>query len=311
LERRVHIQTDLGEKLLRISAATVERMLKEERAKHRLKGNSHTKPSSLLKSQIPIVISSELNRDEPGHYQIDLVGHDGGNPNGQFAFSLDAIELSSGWVEPRGLLNKAHRWSLQALQSVHESSPVPVKSVHSDNDSAFLNDALQSWCKRMHIPYARGRPYHSNDTCFVEQKNYNIVRQALGYARFDTHQELELITELYENLRLLVNFFYPSVKLLAKKREGSRIRKIYDAPKSPCRRLLEDPQVSNAHKIRLRHQKLKLDPLQLKDNIVRIQSRLYVLANRKGMKILHPGPSYPDAAQKLRKATFGKNSRGA
>ena len=106
----------------------------------------HTKPSSILKSQIPIIISSELNLEEPGHYQIDLVGHDGGNPNGHFAFTLNAVELSCGWIEPQILLNKAQRWSKQALQNIFATSPLPILSFHSDNDSAFLNENLQSWC---------------------------------------------------------------------------------------------------------------------------------------------------------------------
>jgi hypothetical protein len=173
------------------------------------------------------VISSELPVDKPGTYQIDLVGHDGGNPNGQFAFSLNAIELYSGWVEPRILLNKAQRWSKEAVQSIRIASPIPLQGLHSDNDSAFLNEPLQSWCASQGIPYARGRPYHSNDTCYVEQKNFNIVRQAVGYARYETEEEVALIAKLYDNLRLLINFFYPSMKLLEKKRVNGRIRKRY------------------------------------------------------------------------------------
>lgn len=222
-------------KLLQISPATIDRMLKEERARRRLRGITHTKPTTALKNSIPIVISSELRTDEPGHYQIDLVGHDGGNPNGQFAFTLTAVELYSGWVEPRCLLNKAHRWSKEAIESVKNASPVALKSLHSDNDSSFLNESLQRWCAQELISYRRARPYHSNDTCYVEQKNYNIVRQALGYARYETEEEVQLMAALYEKLRLLVNFFYPSMKLREKKRVNGRIRKLYDKAKTPAR----------------------------------------------------------------------------
>jgi hypothetical protein len=307
---RVSDGGEVHQKLLQISASTVDRILKPERAKERLKGNTHTTPTQQLKSQIPIVISSELNREQPGHYQIDLVGHDGGNPNGHFAFSLCAIELSSGWVEPQPMLNKAQSWTLKALQRVTQLSPMPVRSLHSDNDSAFLNHLLQSWCAQNAIPYSRGRPYHSNDTCYVEQKNFNLIRQAVGYARFETEEELALIGQLYDKLRLLVNFFYPSVKLLSKERIHGRIRKSYDAPKSPCRRLLDNPQLSTVIKIKLRHQRRALDPLTLKDDIVRMQDKLLELVRRKNLQILYPGPPDPKAREKMRRHLFGATSGG-
>ena len=293
---RITDDPQVQEKLKRISAATVDRMLK---------GNTHTKPSSLLKSQIPIVISSELNLSEPGHYQIDRVGHDGGNPNGHFAFTLNAVELFSGWIEPQILLNKAQRWSKQALQQITAISPLPILSFHSDNDSAFLNENLQSWCQQHNIRYTRSRPYHCNDTCYVEQKNYNIVRQAVGYARYETEEEVALIRSLYEKLPLLINFFYPSMKLLEKHREGAWIRKTYDKPKSPFRRLLGNPDVSTTIKIKLRHQKRQLDPLLLKQEITNLQGQLLELARRKNMQILYPGPGYPGARERMRTRLFG------
>jgi hypothetical protein len=292
-------------KLLGISAATIDRLLKEERAKRRLKGIAHTKPSSLLKNHIPIIISSELPRDEPGHFQIDLVGHDGGNPNGHFAFTLDAVELYSGWVEPRPMLNKANRWTREALQRVKTEAPIPIKSIHSDNDSAFLNEPLQSWCGSQGILYSRGRPYHSNDTCYVEQKNYNIVRQAVGYARYETEEEVALMGQLYENLRLLINFFYPSMKLLEKKRVKGRIRKRYDQPRTPARRLLECATVAQSIKDQLRSQMRQLDPFLLKGNIARIQTQLMELVRRKNLRILYPGPSYPEATELKSRVLFG------
>jgi hypothetical protein len=291
------------EKLRQISPATIDRLLKEERTRRRLKGIAHTKPSTALKNSIPVVISSELRTEEPGHFQIDLVGHDGGNPNGHFAFTLTAVELYSGWVEPRSLLNKAHRWSKQAIESVNASSPVTLKSLHSDNDSSFLNEPLQRWCAQQHLQYRRARPYHSNDTCYVEQKNYNIVRQAVGYARYETEEEVALLAALYEKLRLLINFFYPSVKLLEKKRVKGRIRKRYDKPKTPACRLLECAAVSATAKRWLRQQMQTLDPLQLRSQISRIQTQLLTLVRRKNMKVLYPGPSYPEA-QRLKEHLF-------
>lgn len=296
-------------KLRHISAATIDRLLAEERARRRLKGISHTKPSSLLKSSIPIMISSELPRDKPGFFQIDLVGHDGGNPNGQYAFSLTAVELCSGWVEPRILLNKARRWPKDAIVSVKEASPVPLEALHSDCDSAFLNETLQNWAREEGVRYARGRPYHCNDTCYVEQKNYNIVRQAVGYLRYETEEEVALIRQLYGDLRLLINFFYPSVKLLEKKRIDGRIRKRYDSPRTPADRLLESQSVAPAVKQRLKKQREGLDPLVLKANIHRIQTELLALAKRKGIKVLYPGPAYPGARDLMMNRLYGPGPR--
>lgn len=293
------------QKLLRISAATIDRLLKAERAKRRLKGIGHTKPSSLLKSSIPIVISSELPVENPGTYQIDLVGHDGGNPNGHFAFSLNAVELFCGWVEPRILLNKAHRWSKEAVKNIQIASPIPLVGLHSDNDSAFLNEPLQSWCASQGIPYSRGRPYHSNDTCYVEQKNFNIVRQAVGYARYETEEEVALIAKLYDNLRLLINFFYPSMKLLEKKRVNGRIRKRYDQPRTPARRLLDCAALPTNIHSDLRQQLRELDPFVLKNRISRLQTQLLGMVRSKNLKIQYPGPAYPQATERMGRMLFG------
>jgi hypothetical protein len=306
VRHRVLSRTDPAyQKLSHISGATIDRLLKQERASRRLKGISHTKPSTMLKNSIPVVVSSELHAEEPGHFQIDLVGHDGGNPNGQFSYTLTAVDLYSAWVEPRPLLNKAQHWAKEAIQSVRRDSPVPMKSLHSDNDSAFINEPVQSWAAAQSIPYRRARPYHSNDTCWVEQKNYAIVRSSVGYARYETEEEFALLAALYEKLRLLVNFFYPSVKLLDKKRVDGRIRKRYDQPKTPANRLLDCSAVPQATKGLLRAQLRTLDPILLSKQISRIQRQLLTLVRRKGLKIVYPGPAYPAAKERMEARLFG------
>jgi hypothetical protein len=294
------------QKLRHISGSTIDRLLKQERARRRLKGISHTKPSTMLKNSIPILVSSELHVDEPGHFQIDLVGHDGGNPNGQFAYSLTAVDLYSGWVEVRSLQNKAHRWAKEALQSVKKDSPVPMKSLHSDSDSAFINEPLQTWAAAQSIPYRRSRPYHSNDTCWVEQKNYAVVRSSVGYARYETEEEVALLAALYGKLRLLVNFFYPSVKLLDKRRVDGRIRKRYDRPKTPATRLLDCSALSGRTKSLLRARRRSLDPILLSKQISRIQRQLLQLVRSKGLKILYPGPAYPQARDRMKARLFAQ-----
>lgn len=269
------------QKLLSISGATVDRLLRAEKVKMQIRGRSHTKPTSRLKAQIPILTWSELKVSEPGHYQLDLVGHEGGNPRGVFAFSLDCEELFSGWIEPRSLQNRAHRWTVQAVKDVKEESPIPMKSIHSDNGGEFINETLLQWCEDHGIAFYRSRAYRKNDTCYVEQKNYNIIRQAVGYARFDTEEEVALLAELYKHLRLLVNHFYPSMKLIEKRRVGSRVYKKYDKARTPYRRLMDCPVVSQEIKDRLFEEHRRLRPMLLKRRITEIQDRLYYLGRLK------------------------------
>jgi hypothetical protein len=266
---------------MQISGATIDRLLSEEKARLRLRGKTHTKPTSVLKAQIPVRTWSEVELTQPGHFQIDLVGHEGGVSRGEFAYSLDSMDLFSGWVEPRSLKNRAHRWTVQAMEDVRIQSPIPLKSIHSDNGGEFINKQLLRWCDKHGIRFYRSRSARKNDTCYVEQKNFNIIRQAVGYARFDTEQELVLIDELYSQLRLLVNHFYPSAKLVEKRREGSRVYKRHDTPKTPYRRLVECENIDQQIKEQLKEQHRKLRPLQLKQRITEIQEHLYRLASRK------------------------------
>jgi len=269
------------EKLLKISPATIDRLLRDEKQKLRVRGTSHTKAVGILKAQIPIRTWSEVTAPEPGHFQIDLVGHDGGDSHGQFAYSLDALDLYSGWVEPRALQNRAHRWTLEAVQDIYETAPMSLKTIHSDNGGEFINERLLSWCQSKQIDPYRSRAYKKNDTCFIEQKNYSVIRQAVGYARFDTQEEVKLLQELYSNLRLLVNHFYPSTKLIEKKRVGSKVHKRYDKPKTPYRRLLECEAVSEETKEKLRSEHRRLRPMELKKRIMQTQDQLYQSARRK------------------------------
>jgi hypothetical protein len=269
------------QKLLVISGASIDRLLKPYRDAMRLRGRTHTKPTSLLKAQIPIRTWSEHPLNEPGHYQADLVGHDGGNARGEYAFSLDCIELFSGWSEPRVLQNRAHVRVCSAVEDIHQIAPVPMKSLHTDSGGEFINTLLWNWCRAHHVEFLRGRPYRRNDTCHVEQKNFNLIRLAVGYARFDTPDELCLMGQLYAQLRLLVNHFYPSMKLVEKHRVGSHVYKRYDTPKSPYRRLLDCPSLEEPIKQRLREEHRRLRPLGLKKRIATLQEQLYRLARDK------------------------------
>ncbi len=278
-------------KLLAISGASIDRLLRPSKASVRLRGRTLTKPVSLLKAQIPIRTWSEQPVNEPGHYQADLVGHDGGCARGEYAYSLDCIELFSGWSEPRALRNRAHLRVCSAVEDIQQNVPVPMKSLHTDSGGEFINTRLWAWCNRQHIQFCRGRPHRRNDTCHVEQKNFNLIRLAVGYARFDSPEEVRLLGQIYAQLRLLVNHFYPSMKLVQKQRVGSRVIKRYDSPKSPYRRLLDCPSLEAAVKQRLQEQHRRLRPLQLKKRIAQLQDQLYRLARNKYSPASGPLPA--------------------
>jgi hypothetical protein len=272
------LSPDVRAKLLRISAATIDRMLAAERVRLRIKGRSGTKPGTLLKRQIPIRTFADWDDARPGFCEVDLVAHDGGNPAGQFCQTLDLTCVATGWTEMRALPNKAQRWCFEALRDIQGSLPFPLLGLDSDNGSEFINDQLYRWCIDQEITFTRSRPQRKNDNCFVEQKNFPVVRQQVGYLRYDTPAEIELLTELYRHLRLYVNFFQPQMRLVEKVRHGAKLTRRHDRARTPYRRILESPLVHNEAKDRLTRRYLDLNPVALKLDIARCQDRLLELA---------------------------------
>lgn len=262
------------EKLARISAATIDRLLRPERKKYQLKGRSHTKPGTLLKHQIPIRTFSEWDDGRPGFLEIDLVGHDGGTTDSLHAFTLDAIDVATGWVSLAALKNKAQVWTFDGLKKIRARVPFPLLGIDSDNGSEFINDIFLRYCHAEQITFTRSRPYRKNDGCFVEQKNYSVVRRAVGWQRFEGDEQVALLNELYESLELYTNFFQPSMKLKSKQRDGARVRKTYDTARTPFRRVLESESVTWQIKNRLKRQFEELNPARLKRRIERLQLKL-------------------------------------
>ncbi len=281
-------------KLLQLSSATIDRALAPERARLRVKGRQGTKPGSLLRRQIPIRTFAEWDDARPGFCEVDLVAHDGGSPYGEFCQTLDLTCVATGWTEPRALPNKAQRWVHEAIDQIASELPFPLLGLDSDNGSEFINMHLFRYCTERGITFTRSRPYRKNDNCYVEQKNWPVVRQSVGYARYDTASELEALTDLYRVLRLYVNFFQPQMKLVSKTRRGAKLTKRFDQARTPYQRALASPLVSHGAKRELRATYLRLNPAQLKRDLTRCQDRLLDLARNKpsqGKEVKHPpGP---------------------
>jgi hypothetical protein len=269
------------EKLLRISAASIDRLLQPERRKHQLRQRSHTKPGTLLKHQIPIRTFAEWDEAQPGFAEIDLVAHDGGLALGDYCQTLDLTDVCTGWTETEAVPNKAQVWVFEAIQTIRARLPFPLLGLDSDNGSEFVNHELLHYCQKEQITFTRARPYRKNDNCYVEQKNYSVVRQTVGYQRFDTAPELMVLKQLYATLRLYTNFFQPTMKLKSKERFGSRVKKSYHAPQTPYQRVLACAEVTAADKKRLQRQYQSLNPAALKRQLDKYRKELFRSASKK------------------------------
>jgi len=268
LEPAFRITPEVKKLLLSASPATIDRALRADKKKLALKGKSGTKPGSLLKKQIPVRTYYADADKKPGFLEIDTVHHCGASDSGQFCLTLTATDVYSGWVELRPLLNKAHRWVLEALPSVQSSLPFPLSGIDSDNGSEFINKPLLAWCSQQRVQFTRSRPYRKNDNCFVEQKNNSCVRNFIGYGRFSSPAERDALAAVYRPLCLLLNYFMPSLKLVSKTRVGSKIKKAYDTKVlSPYQRLMASPDLGAEVKAELARRYGLYNPVALQREV--------------------------------------------
>lgn len=261
--------------LLNASPATLDRLLAGERSRMTLKGRSTTKPGSLLKSQIPIRRGSDWSNTTPGFVEIDLVAHCGSTAKGEYINTLDITDVATGWTETRAVRNKAQKHVFEALVHLEGQLPFPLKGIDSDNGTEFINNHMLRYCTEKNLVFTRGRPYTSNDGCYVEQKNWSVVRHNVGYGRFEGIASVTLLNKLYDLLRLHTNFFMPSTKLVSKTRDGAKVSKVHSTPVTPYKRVLADPTVSATAKQQLEDLYPTLNPADLKRRITYLQDKLY------------------------------------
>ncbi len=260
--------------LLRISPATIDRLLASERKRLEIRGRSGTRPGALLKHAIPIRAFADWDSTQPGFLEVDLVSHEGGSPFGEFCQTLDLTDIATGWTETVAVRNKAQRWVFPALTAAFESFPFAVLGIDSDNGSEFINTELFRYCADHKLTFTRSRTEHKNDNCYVEQKNWAVVRKTVGYQRYDHPSQLALLNELYTSLRLYTNFFQPTQKCSRKIRHGAAVRRVYDSARTPCQRILASEHVPDPVKDQVRAIYATLNPAQLQREINRLQRTL-------------------------------------
>ena len=313
IRQRYRPSAETERQLLGISPRQMDRRLqgKKSHGKQRLYGQ--TKPGTLLKHHIPVKTDS-WNVTTPGFAEIDLVSHSGNSGEGEFAYTLNLTDIQSGWTESRALLGKGQEGVQKALEEIQRSLPFTLLGLDSDNGSEFINWHLERWCKQRQIQLTRGRPYKKDDNAHIEQKNWTHVRKLLGWERYDSPTAVEAMNNLNrQELRLWLNLYLPSVKLVKKVRVGSKVRRVYDAPQTPFERVLASASSHSDSITALKKLRASLDPFQLGKVIERKIERIYEMASRRhSPQALQKKRILPRAKTKMNpRPGCGKDARAA
>ncbi|HLH74350.1 MAG TPA: transposase family protein [Chloroflexota bacterium] len=279
MERHGHLALDpiVRQHLLTISPATIDRLLAPIRgvAGRRRKRKRSTESSR----QIPIRTFADWSEPLPGFLEVDFVSHGGESTQGAFLWSLVATDVCSGWTEAVPLLAREQSLVIEGLAILRRQFPVPIRGIDTDNDSAFINEALRGYCREEHLEFTRSRAYQKNDQAWIEQKNGSVVRRFVGDRRLSGLVAGQCLATIYKMMRLYVNYFQPSFKLLSKTREGAKVKKRYHKPATPCDRLLAHAGVSAEAKGALRTELASLDPLEILHQIREGQAALAALSS--------------------------------
>lgn len=279
LERcqELNITLEVKQLLLSMSRSTIDRCLKPVRFKDKLHGLSTTKPGTLLKKMIPVRTFADWNEDQPGFMEIDLVAHCGNTTEGQYLNTLTCTDVCTGWTEPIALHRRSQQEVRDAIHNMRPGLPFELRGIDSDNGSEFINDLIYGYCSEEHITFTRSRPYKKNDQSYVEQKNWSVIRHTVGYDRLETDEEFEILTSIYSDLRLYINFFQPVLKLVFKGRVGDKFIKTYDKAATPYQRIMARPDIPIVTKARLTDLYVKLNPVVLRNSIDQKVAKLWKL----------------------------------
>jgi hypothetical protein len=292
--RRWKIPPAVAEKLRTMSPRQMDRCLQPFKKALRKRQYGRTKPGTLLKHQIPLK-TDRWDVQVPGFTEIDLVAHSGDRAAGDFLHSLNVTDIHTTWVETRAVMGKSQLHVQAALEQIRQHLPFPLRGIDSDNGTEFINNHLRRYCATQAIQFTRGRPYKKDDNAHIEQKNWTHVRKLLGYLRYDSPAALTAINRLYDDLRLLQNLYLPSVKLIEKHRVGARLRRQYDAPRTPLERVACCAERDRARVRALEQLRDRLDPIALAARIDQQLLQIYRLANQRVSPAPHTVRSEDDA----------------
>jgi hypothetical protein len=219
-----------------------------------------------LRKHIPIK-TNQWNEACPGFLEADTVAHCGESLAGMFAYTIDCVDIATGWTEQRAVWGKGQTGVLEQIHHIEQSLPFLLLGFDCNNGSEFLNHhLLRHFTERKQpVQFTRSRAYHKDDNAHVEQKNWTHVRQWLGYERLDDPDVITLLNDLYTHeWRLSHNFFCPSMKLVSKQRIGSKTTKRHDSPKTPYQRIMKSAHMGEFVKRSLTKQLQTLNPFVLR-----------------------------------------------
>jgi len=301
MERHGHLQLapEVRTGLLAMSAATMDRALREVRGRAGGRTRRRAAPSAAVRRSVPVRTFDGWDDPPPGFVEADLVAHSGPTAKGSFVQTLTLTDIATGWTECAPLLVREQKLLTEVLGELRKLLPFPLLGFDTDNDSVFMNETVRDYCKEAGVEFTRCRPYRKNDQAWVEQKNGAVVRRIVGYRRYEGLEAAAALARLYAAVRLFVNFFQPSFKLAEKAREGAKVRKHYHPPATPCQRLLADRRTSEAVRRRVEAMHATLDPVRLLQEIRTAQQHLVEIADRPTEGEAATAPTTPTLEQFL------------
>lgn len=276
------ISEEIKVKVLAMSASTIERIMAKHKPAFTKRGLATTKPGSIIKKQIPVK-TKQWDETIPGFLEADTVAHCGASTEGSYVFSINCVDIATGWTMQRATWGKGQEGTLDAIKNIEKTLPFSIKGFDCDNGSEFLNWHLLRYLhdRKRPVQFTRARAYHKNDNAHIENKNWTHIRQMLGYQRFDNPKLKQLLNELYTSeWHDYFNYFIPSAKLISKKRVGSKIIKVHDKPKTPFQRLIESQHLDNKTKLLLLHYFNTLNPFKLHQQIVNKIKKIHKTLNK-------------------------------
>lgn len=271
----LNISDIVYQKLLKISLTSVKRSILKTKRRSKINIKGTTKPGSILKKQISIRYGRWTDT-APGWCETDTVAHCNCDISGEFIYSLNVVDICSGWSEQAAIWGKGEMATKDKMDIIRKRLPFKLLGLDPDNGSEFINWQMFRYCKKNNITLTRSRPYKKNDNAHVEQKNYTAIRQLIGYTRLDKKEQLDILNDLYSNeWRLYLNFFQPTMKLKEKitNTDSKKITKKYYEAKTPFQRLIEHPNISKKQKSMLISTYKNLNPFLLQ-NIIKSKLEL-------------------------------------
>jgi len=273
----------LLEQLGQIGVSTVRRLLQRGAQDQPRLPRRGPEQANQLAREIPMKRIA-WDQAQPGHFEVDLVHHSGPTASGEYVHTLQLIDVATGWSERWAVLGRSYRAMEDAFRGIMARLPFPIREIHPDNGSEFLNAHLvRFWREQVkELQLSRSRPYHKNDNRFVEQKNATLVRAYLGTERLDAVGQTQALNQLYDDMWLYYNFFQPVMRLAEKTLQTqpdgtTRYKRRFDQAQTPLDRLLATTSCAAAQRQQLEALRRRTNPRRLRQAIYDQLQHLFTL----------------------------------